>query len=105
MNITTGEGRVTHLAVTHEIRREHDDSVISAHCCLGCAVQAFDRLSLGAMMGGKNQPGPLDRITAPLIDLSTGQTRRSRWGLAPLDGLPPAEIYTYPDLNSYPDPY
>lgn len=98
MTTRTRLGQITHLPVTHEIRREHDASVISAHCCLGCASQAFQRLSLAAMMGGQNRPGPLERITAHVVDLDTGGHCLSRWGFVPLDGLPPSEIYSYPEL-------
>ena len=63
IDITTREGQITHLAVTHEVRREHDGSVISAHCCLDCAYLAHGKLSLAAMMGD-NPPGPLEWVRA-----------------------------------------
>ena len=96
MDIKTREGRITHLAVTHEIRRAHDGSVISAHCCEHCADLALRRLSLAAMMGGKNQPCPLETISAHVIDLATGEPGMTTWSRVPLDGLPPTEVPSYP---------
>ena len=102
MNITTRDGQITHLAVTHQIRRTHDSSVISAHCCLGCALQALNRLTLAAMMG-ENPPGPLEEVTAQVIDLATGEDGWFRFGRVPLDGLPPAEVLSFPE--TYPELY
>ena len=48
------------------------------------------------MMGGENQPGPLERIEAHVVDLATGEPVMFTWGLVPLDGLPPAEVHNYP---------
>ena len=88
-------GRITQLPVTHELRRAHDNSVISAHCCADCARLALQRVTLAAMMGGENQPGPLERIEAHVVDLATGDPGMFTWGLVPLDGLPPAEVLSY----------
>ena len=93
---STRPGQITQLPVTHELRRAHDNSVISAHCCADCARSALRRLSLAQMMGGENQPGPLERIEAHVVDLATGEPGIFTWGLVPLDGLPPAEIHNYP---------
>ena len=97
MNIKTREGQITHLAVTHEIRREHDGSVISAHCCKACAWTAFDRITLADMMAGENQPGPLEYVRAHVVDLATGDVLFFTQGLVPLDGQPPAEVLSYPE--------
>lgn len=104
MDITTGEGRVTHLAVTHEIRRVHDDSVISAHCSPDCARTAFRGLHLADMMGGDNQPGPLEYVEAHLVDLATGQAVMFTQGLVPLDGIAPVKVESYPH-HLFDEPY
>ena len=87
--------QATHLAVTHHIRRAHDDSVISAHCGLRCAQQALEELTLGQMMG-TNPPGPLQWVEAQLIDLASGEVGMFTRGLWPLYVLPPAEVHTWP---------
>jgi hypothetical protein len=92
----TRPGQITHLAVTHEIRRAHDDSVISAHCCASCVHIAFQRLHLADMMGGENQPGPLEYIEAHVIDVATGERSLFTQALVPLDGIPPAKVESYP---------
>ena len=81
--------------VTHEIRRAHDDSVISGHCCNACAVTAFEQLTLAQMMG-ENPLGPLEPVEARLIDLATNEVTASAGGLVPLDGVAPAEILSWP---------
>lgn len=70
---STRPGQITALPVTHELRRAHDHSVIGAHCCTDCARTALHRVSLATMMGGENQPGPLERIEAHVIDVATGE--------------------------------
>lgn len=82
------------LMVTHEIRRAHDESVISAHCCSACALGAFEELSLAKMMGD-NPPGPLKPVEAHLVDLATGQVTAVTTGLVPLDGNAPPEVLSW----------
>jgi hypothetical protein len=88
-------GRATHLAVTHHLRRAHDDSVISAHCGLRCAQQALEELTRGQMMG-TDPPGPLQWVEAQLVDLTSGGVCMFTRGLVPLGGRPPAEVHTWP---------
>lgn len=83
------------LMVTHEIRRAHDDSVISGHCSSACALGAFEELTLAQMMGD-NPPGPLEPVEARLVDLATGQVTATTGGLVPLDGLAPPEVLSWP---------
>jgi len=83
------------LMVTHEIRRAHDDSVISGHCCSACVLGAFERLTLGQMMGD-NPPGPLERVEAHLVDLASGAVTATTIGLVPLDGIAPPEVLSWP---------
>jgi hypothetical protein len=73
------------LPVTHVLRRAHDDSVISGHCSLACARSALERVSLAAMAGA-NPPGPLEWVTAHLVDLASGQVLEFTGGLVPVDG-------------------
>ena len=89
-------GQITQLAVTHEIRRSHDESVISAHCCQPCASVAFGRLHLADMMGGENQPGPLEYLEARVIEVATGEWTLFTQALVPLDGIPPVKDENYP---------
>lgn len=83
------------LTLTHEIRRAHDDSLISGHCSSACALGAFEELTLARMMG-ENPPGPLERVEAHLVDLATGQVTATTGGLVPLDGIAPPEILSWP---------
>jgi len=83
------------LMVTHEIRRTHDESVISGHCCSACALGAFEELSLAKMVGD-NPPGPLEPVEAHLVDLATGQVTAMTTGLVPLDGIAPPEVLSWP---------
>jgi len=89
--LNTRPGQITQLAVTHEIRREHDDSVISAHCCHPCAAVALDRLQLADMMGGENQPGPLEYLTVFVVEVASNERSLFAGGLVPLDGIPPVK--------------
>lgn len=95
--LNTRPGQIAQLAVTHEIRRAHDDSVISAHCCHPCAVVALDQLHLSDMMGGENQPGPLEYVTAHVVEVVTNQRSGVAGGLVPLDGIPPVKPVKFPD--------
>ena len=92
----TRPGQITHLSVTHEVRRTHDDSVISAHCCASCAIVAFGRLHLADMMGGEKQPGPLEKIEARIVEVATSQWTHFTWARVPLDGIPPVKDENYP---------
>jgi len=83
------------LMVTHEIRRAHDDSVISAHCCSACALGAFEQLTLAQLMGD-NPPGPLEPVEARLVDLGSGEVTATTGGLVPLDGMAPPEVLSWP---------
>ncbi len=83
------------LQVTHELRRAHDDSVISVHCSSGCALEAFERLTLAQIMGN-TPPGPLERVEARLVDLATGEVAATAGGTVPPDGVAPPEIFSWP---------
>ena len=83
------------LMVTHEIRRAHDDSVISAHCCSACALGAFEELTLAQMMG-ENPPGPLEFVDAQLVDLAANEVTATARGLVPVDGKSPPEVVSWP---------
>ncbi|MFQ1004401.1 hypothetical protein [Modestobacter sp. SSW1-42] len=89
-------GQITQIPVTHEIRREHDDSVISAHCCYACAVLALDQVHLSDLMGGENQPGPLEYVTAHVVEVASNQRSAFTAGLVPLDGIPPVKPVRFP---------
>ena len=80
----------TTLAVTHVLRRDHDHSLISAHCCENCGVLALSRVSMAAIMGDK-PPGPLELARVHLVDVATGQELGFATGLVPLDGIAPVE--------------
>jgi len=87
----TRPGQVTQVPVTHEIRRTHDDSVISVHCCQPCAGFAFGQLHLADMMGGDNQPGPLEYVEARIVEVATGDWTLATRELVPLDGIRPVK--------------
>ena len=82
------------IRATHQLRRVHDDSVISTHCSPACAVQALEDLTLAQKIG-PNSPGPLERIRVELIDLATGEAVGFTTGMTPLNGEP-TDIYTWP---------
>ena len=83
------------LMVTHEIRRAHDDSLISAHCCSACALTGFEQLTLAQMMG-ENPPGPVQPVEARLVDLVANQVTATAGGLVPVDGQAPPEVLSWP---------
>jgi hypothetical protein len=95
-SLNTRPGQITQLAVSHEIRRVHDDSVISAHCCQPCASVAFGRVHLADMMGGDNQPGPLEHVEARVIEAATGEWSQFTRALVPLNGIPPVKDEDFP---------
>lgn len=81
------------LPVTHHLVRRHDGSVISAHCCSTCGMQALEDVTLGQMIG-PNSPGPLQDVWADLVDLATSQAVAFTIGLTPLNGEP-TDVYSW----------
>ena len=96
MTTSARPGQITQLPVTWEIRRVHDNSVVSAHCCLGCVTHAFGRLTTADMMG-EHPPGPLEWAEVEAVNVATGEAGMFTRALVPLDGLPPAEVISYPE--------
>ena len=82
------------IRATHQLRRVHDNSVISTHCSLACGLQALEELTLAQKIG-PNSPGPLERIRVELIDLATGEAGAFTVGMTPLNHEP-TDIYTWP---------
>lgn len=95
VNITDAGGRITHLAVTHELRRAHDGSVISSHCCRDCAWQALESLTLPDLLGD-NPPGLLQWAEVHVVVVATGARIAFTRGLVPLDQHAPAQVTSYP---------
>jgi hypothetical protein len=81
-------------AAQYEIRRRHDASLISAHCCSASALQAFARLSVADMMG-PNPPGLLEWAEVDIIEVETGQSVAFTRGLVQSDGQSPEAEHTY----------
>ncbi len=79
------------VAVTYVSRRDHDGSVISAHCCRDCAELALGQVSLAANMGDQ-PPGPLENVWVHVVEMATGQEGMFTVDLMPLDGIAPPEL-------------
>ena len=75
--------------VRYQIRRRHDDSLISAHCCTASALTAFERLTLADLMG-PIPAGPLEWAEADIIEVATGASVAYTRGLVPRQPSAPA---------------
>lgn len=81
--------------VRFQLRRCHDGSLISGHCCAANAREALKRITLAELMG-ETAPGPLEWANAELIDTSTGQAVGWTGALVPLDGQSTADGPEWP---------
>lgn len=80
------------LPVTYQLVRQHDGSVISAHCCEFCGMHALEEVSPAEMIG-PNSPGPLERVTVDLVEVATGAQVAFTGTLTPLNEEPSTRRY------------